>query len=155
MATQTNVSKLDRSDGVPLKFVSFKWAVVLLAVVMLTLLVVGALSWNPVSVEISTHDQALRAISARYQGMADLYAVEKETDPLPALMILSDRYQGQADVYAAYEKAASNAALQAMSLCYQARADAYTRGSLALWMRELQIISNRYQAQADLQAAGR
>lgn len=150
MTTQTQTTKANRAVSDLLKRKPQIWLLIVAAFLLLSLISTAVLASQPKGEEIVRNHRALEAISARYQGKADLYAAGRDAQAQRALEILSARYQWMTDLYALGNDTDAQRALAILSSRYQGRADLYASGNNPDAYRALAIISARYQAQADL-----
>ena len=150
MTTQTQEVKIQQANSTPFVKKTHIWLLVL--AVFLTLAIIGGaiVVSQARGEELEMNRRALESISARYQGMADLYTAREKAEAQRALEIISTRYQGMADLYAAKRKAETQRALENISSHYQGRADLYTAWEKAETLRVLKIISARYQGQLEM-----
>jgi len=125
MTTQTEITKTNHIVQAPFKVDKSIWPLVLAALVILFLISAAVVILQPKGEVFTGNRRALEAISARYQGQADLYAATKLADSQRALEAISARYQGLADLYTATKLADSQRALEAISARYQGQADMY------------------------------
>jgi hypothetical protein len=155
MTTQTQEAKINQAKITLLMKKSHIWLLVLAAFLILAIISGAFMVSQPRGEEFVRNGRALESISARYQGMADLYPAREKARTQRALQIISARYQGMADLYPSGNKANTHQALEILSSRYQGMADRNATGVQAETLRVLNIISARYQSTADLYAVGR
>jgi len=153
MTTQTQEAKIKQANSTLLMKKTHIWPLVLAAFLILAIIGGAIVVSQPRGEEFVRNRRALESISARYQGMADLYTAREKAETQRALEIISSRYKGMADLFAAREKAETQRALESISSRYQGQADLYTAWEKAETIRVLKIISARYQAQAEMYQA--
>ena len=123
MTTQTEIANSKQGVQAPFQIKKPIWPLVLAVVVILSI-VGAAIMIIPARAEhLGSSHRALEATSARYQGLADLYAANSPVDSQRALEATSARYQGLAGLYAINSPVDSQRALEATSARYQGLAD--------------------------------
>jgi hypothetical protein len=149
MTTQTQLSNLAQAVRRLQKSKAHILLWILAALLILSLLNFAIVAVPAEGESLDSSQRALKAISAHYQGMADLYAMGQKAETQRALAILSSRYQGMADLFAAGQNVEIQHALKILSSRYQGMMDLFPARWQAETMRALTIISARYQAQAE------
>ncbi len=104
MTTQTEITKSHQAPQAPLQIKISIWPLVLAVLLIVALIGVAIVVIPTRGEDINSRGRALEAISARYQGLANLHAAKREADSQIALESISARYQGLADLYQAREE---------------------------------------------------
>jgi len=151
MTTQTERMQVNQPIQTQVKTSHWLWA---LAAVLVLILAGGATRIYSSSGEVQASSRhGLDAISARYQAMANAYAIGNLLPTSQALTVISDRYQGMLEIHTTGQRSETLSALTAISERYQGQADSLS-SEIDRGFNALKILSSRYQAQADLLARG-
>ena len=122
MTTQTEVTNTNQVVRTPLQITLSIWPLILAALLILTVISAVILVTPPKAEEISSNSRALVAMSARYQGLADLHAANSPVSKR-ALDAASARYQGMADAYLSEQAEGIETGWSATAARYQALAE--------------------------------
>ena len=162
MTTQTEVRTPNNVSGRIAEGIKVKWNWVAVTVIGIALIAMALILVNNPFATPSAQT-ALQADSARYQGLADQFAVLSSTEPNSPIVANSARYQGLADLYTG-RQSISQRALDASLARYQGlaelssgnpslEADAARYKGLAdliVGMKHVVVSSARYQGLADM-----
>ena len=142
MTTHTEVTGSSQIVGTRLAEKKINWFWVMAIALALVLIITAFVVALPAGRSVESNQRALEAMSARYQGVADIHASRNEASTQRALNAVSARYQGLADLHVAR----SAPALEAMSARYQGLAELHGAGQLA---QHWSSTTGRYQALAE------
>jgi hypothetical protein len=146
MTTQTEITKTNKTIHAPFQIKRSTLQIALAVLLIVSIVGVLAMAISPADEINSANNQALMAMSARYQGLADMYA--KEQAALARGWAASAaRYQGLADSYASAE----TRAIAASTARHQGLADLFARNETAL-ARGWAACAARYQGLANYHA---
>jgi hypothetical protein len=144
MTTQVEVTKSSQTIQAPSQIKKPIWPFVLAILLTLFLISAAILVISPAEAVSSGNQRALEAMTARYQGLAEMQA-RNEAALERGWQASAARYQGLADLQA---KPISSPALEAMTARYQGLAEMQARNEAAL-ERGWQASTARYQALAE------
>jgi len=144
MTTHTEVTGSSQIVGTRLAEKKINWFWVMDIALALVLIITAFVVALPANRSVESSQRALEAMSARYQGVADIHAARNEASAQRALEAMSARYQGLADLQIAQRS------LKAVSARYQGLADLHVARSAPA----LEAMSARYQGLAELHGAG-
>jgi hypothetical protein len=101
MTTQTDITNSSQVVQAPLKIKTPIWPFIFVALLIVSVISAAILVIPPMVGKISGNDTALNAMSARYQGLAELHAAMDRSVTQRSFEAMSARYQGLADFHAA------------------------------------------------------
>ena len=150
MTTQTQLSDSPQVVQSPCKsgLNFFPWVLASLAIIALIVITIAVIPTKGGNLDHNV--KTLEAISARYQGMADIHAANRQLDSQKALESVSAHYQGLANLYGATLVSNSQKALESISARYQGQVDLIAAKRQSDSQKALESISAHYQGLADL-----
>lgn len=148
MTTQTEITTPNHVVAIPSKIKPNVWPLILIAILILAVVGAVVLVSPPKAEVVSGNTRALDAMSARYQGLAEVHAANNPVS-VGSLEASTARYDGMVEAFSFEGVSGLEAGRLASAARYQGLAEVHVTGEVASPEVYWSTTAARYQALAD------